>query len=61
MVEEWWSSVRKVDCVWVTYILSTGFLHKFKRVARWQGGKGARRCGVKEHERSSAGEEGGDW
>ena len=33
MVEEWWSSLLKKDCVWVTHTL-----HKHTRVARGQDG-----------------------
>ena len=49
MVEEWWSSMLKGDCVWVTCTLSTSVCISTQ---------GSRRNGGKEHDRSGAGEEG---
>ena len=37
MGEEWWSSVLKGGCVWVTHTSNTSF-HKYTRVARGQYG-----------------------
>ena len=49
MVEEWWSSLQKQGCVWVTHFKHRS-LPKYARGARWSRGR--------EHDRSSAGEEG---
>ena len=46
MEEEWWNSLLKGGCAWVTHTLST------------RGGKGPRWSEGKEHDRSGAGEEG---
>ena len=35
MVEEWWSFVEKVDCVWVTHFKYRSF-HKYTRMAKGQ-------------------------
>ena len=50
MVGEWWSFAQKGDCLWVTYFKYKS-LHNYTR-------EGSRQSGYKEHNRSSAGEEG---
>ena len=37
MVEEWWSFVKKGDCVWVTHFKHRS-VHKYTRVAESRGG-----------------------